>query len=85
MTFVPDLYVLTNGTIEATCGKCLKISPSMKAADKEAAWGQLLKLGWSTYQARPGTREYAVCPSCTANPGSIDDAVKSAHKARKRK
>ncbi len=85
MTFVPDLFQLTDGRFEATCGKCLKLSPSITARDKATAWGELLKLGWSTYQRGPGTREYAVRPSCTANPVSIENAVKSAHKARKRK
>jgi hypothetical protein len=30
-------------------------------------------------------RTHAICPSCTANPVRIEDAVKSSRKAKKRK
>lgn len=85
VTFVPDLHQLSNGRFEATCCKCLKLSPSITAPDKTTAWGEMLKLGWSVYQHAPGTRQYALCPSCTAHPRTVDDAVKRAHEARKRK
>ena len=52
MTFVPDLFQLTDGRFEATCGKCLKLSPSITARDKATAWGELLKLGVEHLSAR---------------------------------
>ena len=86
VTHVPDLHLLTDGRFEAQCGKCLRLSVSVPADDAADAWGDLLRLGWSLYTSEVmAARTYAICPSCTANPRSIDDAVKSAKKSRKQK
>lgn len=85
MTFVPDLQTLTNGTVEAVCGRCLGRSPSITAVDAATAWDRCVALGWSLYQHRPGSRRYAVCPECSAHPETIDEAVAKARKSRKRK
>jgi hypothetical protein len=84
VTRLPDLHSVAGGRFEATCGKCL-LSDLVPAGDAAEAWGQLLGLGWSLYTSEVmAGRTYAICPSCTTNPVRIEDAVKSARKAKKR-
>jgi hypothetical protein len=44
VTFVPDLFQLSDGRFEATCGKCLARSPSIIATDEATAWEARLRL-----------------------------------------
>jgi hypothetical protein len=84
VTRLPDLHSVAGRRFAATCGKCL-LSDFVPAGDAADAWGQLLRLGWSLYTSEVmAGRTYAICPSCTTNPVRIEDAVKSALKARKR-
>jgi hypothetical protein len=83
-TMTPDLYKLTGGRFEATCGTCMRSSLPISAVDAEHAWTGLQKIGWTFFRATPTSVGYARCPSCTANPPSIDDNVRAAHKGRKR-
>jgi hypothetical protein len=78
----PHLHTRGDGLYEACCGKCMGRSGDVIAVDPAAAWDALVKLGWSS--RHPGSG-YAVCPACTANPESVDDAVRAAQKRRKRK
>jgi hypothetical protein len=79
---VPELSPVTGGRFEATCGRCLKHSPFIAAVDAAHAWSDLLKIGWSVNDKG---RPCAICPKCTANPETIDDAAKAAQKRRKKK
>ena len=77
----PALHPVRDGR-EATCGKCLAHSPAVGGRD-DAAWAELLKVGWSLYRPKHGMRTYALCPKCTADPPDIDKAKAAARRARK--
>ncbi len=79
-----DMFRATGGRWEATCGSCVRPSIPIPAVDAALAWAELVKLGW-TLNDRPGQRRYALCKKCTAERGTIEDAVKEAHKSRKKK
>ncbi len=84
VTHLPDLHRVAGGRFGATCGKCLH-SDSVPAGDADAAWAELVRFGWSLYTSEVmAGRTYAICPSCTANPVSVENAVRGARKARKR-
>lgn len=81
----PDLFKLTGGRFEATCGTCRRSSLAVAAADAEHAWAALQRIGWSFYKATPESTGYARCPTCTTSPPTIEDNVRVAKKVRKRK
>jgi hypothetical protein len=84
VSHAPDLHRLTGGRFEATCGKCLR-SDFVPAVDADDAWAEMLRLGWSLYISEVmAGRTYALCPSCTAHPRSIEDLVKAAKGRRRR-
>jgi hypothetical protein len=77
-----DLRPTSDGRFYAVCGKCLASSDFVPAVDADAAWVAFVSAGWST---NAGGWPYPVCPKCTANPRTLEERVKSAHKSRKRK
>jgi hypothetical protein len=82
---IPDMHPLTDSRWEATCGRCLRHSAPAKAVTPENAWRDLKAIGWSFHVSQYGGRGYALCPTCTQNPETVDDAVKAAKKGRKRR
>jgi hypothetical protein len=63
----------------------MRVSPTVTETDLEAAWRDLVALGWSLYTVPGGPRSYAVCPQCSAAPFDLDTAVAAAKKGRRRK
>jgi hypothetical protein len=57
----------------------------MAAHDAESAWTALVRLGWTLYMPTGMPKGYALCPSCTANPTTVDDAVRAAKRGRKKR
>ena len=55
------------------------------SADAEAAWAELQRVGWTLYTPKTGTRSYALCPACTADPPDVDRDAAAARARRKRK
>lgn len=82
---VPDLHPIYDGAAhEATCGRCLARSESVPGPIDEV-WPKLVAVGWTLYQHTAASRQYAVCPTCSMTPHSVDIAAARARKARKRK
>lgn len=78
---VPELHIVA-GRYQSTCGKCLRNSVLVRADDPGRAWTELLKVGWAFYTPPTVTvRGYARCPTCTASPETIDDAVAAAKRS----
>jgi hypothetical protein len=73
------MHEVAGGLLEATCGKCMKLSPGVAGASPESAWAELQRAGWTMY------RTYALCPSCTADPPDIDKDAAAAKRRRKRR
>jgi hypothetical protein len=82
---VPNFHALRGGRLEATCGSCLGHSLSVAGPDAEAAWAELQRAGWTLYTPKTGTRSYALCQACTADPPDVDRDAAAARKSRKRK
>ena len=82
---VPHFHPVTGGRLEATCGKCMRPSVAVAGPDAEAAWAELQRAGWTLYTAKTGTRAYALCATCAADPPNVDRSAAAARKSRKRK
>ena len=81
----PALYALAAGRFEGKCGRCLH-SEIVSAVDVESAWAALLAARWTHYFPARNPRGYAICPTCTATPHSVDaDAAMAARRSRKKK
>jgi hypothetical protein len=59
-----SLRLLSKGSFEAQCGKCLKFSVPVDAVGSEHAWSELLKEGWTWYASPEGGSGYASCIEC---------------------
>lgn len=79
------MHAVTGGRYEATCGRCLKNSIAIPATSPANAWTDLVRLGWSHCFPEGNRTGYALCPTCTKEPFSVEDAVKKAHKKRKKR
>jgi hypothetical protein len=73
----PESFHAVRGGFAATCGKCLRPSAAVAADSADAAWVELVGIGWTLY------RHYGLCPECTKDPPDVDKAA--AMKRRKRK
>jgi hypothetical protein len=81
---VPPLRLLDGRTFAATCGRCLRSSAPVSAADIAQVWGELLKVGWSLYASPAGNRNYAVCPECSGQPWTLEQETEKAKMRRRR-
>jgi hypothetical protein len=77
-----ELRPNSRGQFDAICGKCLHSSVFITAPTADAAWAELLALGWSTNaEGRP----YCVCPNCTANPRTVQEIARGVQRLKKKK
>ena len=81
---VPPLHLLDARAFAATCGRCFRYSAPVSAADIAQVWGELLKVGWSLYTPPASTRSYAVCPECSGQPWTIEQATETAVRRRRK-
>jgi hypothetical protein len=59
-----SLRLLSKGSFEAQCGRCLQCSLPVDAVCSEHAWSELLKDGWTWHVSPAGDTGYASCIEC---------------------